>query len=114
MRYYVKNICPACGENFDFLQEEIGREHACPHCGKPVLLKESRPVWLRLSSTPWNTSGVRRIAILAGASFCGGIIIHFAARRSFTGVILMDLAGLVGTAFLPFAVAMLVEVLIKG
>jgi TPR repeat protein len=37
---YVTNECPTCGENFEFLEQEIGRDCNCPHCGGYVRLLE--------------------------------------------------------------------------
>ena len=36
---YVRNVCPHCQGEYEFLREEMGRESNCPHCNAPVTLQ---------------------------------------------------------------------------
>lgn len=39
---HVTNICPSCRGSYEFLEQEVGREWNCPHCGSTVTLQAQR------------------------------------------------------------------------
>lgn len=96
--------CPFCAEPIESVHTSSAKFQ--PDFANPVVLPESRPFWFR--------PDLKRIAILAGSSFCAYLNIHFAGNTPFTGDIFIDFGGLIGGAFVPFAPAYLFTVFIKG
>lgn len=54
---YIENKCPKCQGQYEFLEQEAGRDWTCPHCGFPITLRI--PLTLR--------DVLRWVAVLPGA-----------------------------------------------
>ena len=80
----------------------------------PVLNGNSDASSQRSEVEAVNSYILRKWLMVAAASFLGAVIVRILKREPFSGIILMDLASLIGLAFIPFAAAMLVAVFIKG
>jgi uncharacterized membrane protein YjjP (DUF1212 family) len=52
--------------------------------------------------------------VVAGVSLCGGVILHLLEGNLQSGDFIISIAGIIGTTFVPFAVAMLVAIFIRG
>ena len=100
---YVKNTCPNCGGGYEFSRKEVGREWTCPHCNQPVLLRQKDKTWI-----------LAKWLIVSVISLCGALLVRFCGHERFSGVLAIDLASLIGTAFVPFAGAMLIAAFVKG
>jgi hypothetical protein len=67
---YLTNTCPKCEGGFEFLEQEVGREWNCPHCGAAITLHPELPAskagWCR--TKPYLIAALRWLLVLPAAA----------------------------------------------
>src|SRR5882672_2304148 len=81
--------------------------------GEPTEPSQPHNQPAELEQKPRTRILAKSVAV-AAASISGAVALRVFARQQSSGVALYDLAGLLGTAFVPFAGAMVVAVFVKG
>jgi hypothetical protein len=63
----LTNTCPGCEGNYEFPQQEVGRECCCPHCGLLVTLQPNRAERRTKSANSELRVVLRWLAVLPAA-----------------------------------------------
>lgn len=109
---YEKATCQHCSGTIEFDANQLDQGETstveCPHCGEKIVLERSA------KSKPFSETASAKWLFVAAASICGGVVVYRFDARTQQIPFTIYLATVLGNAFVPFAVAMLIAVFVRG